>query len=356
MGHGHHHGGGEAPRCGGRCRRGGSRGTRRTPDPAGAATASPPGGSGWRCGAARASRCLRRIEPCRAGMVNLPWHRPWPSSAIVNDAAARASASSAARRRASSASAAAGSRTSSSRRPNTRRAFGVVVAGLGQQERLRLPPPGPARRGRWAGPRPPPRPPAPGPPSPPRRPGRRRRPGVPPTPPRGAPHGGRPAASCGSRCASQFAADVAPTSCPTPTRSAWASNRSCSCATCASSRVTSTSVDPSSSGGIDHTGVPDHRAQLGPHRRHHGRHRVRGDSGCGHAIQPTHHHRHHGHDIQTQLWTVRSRGPLWRVPGSSPALLAPQPPGGGTRSHHTQSRSGRDTRRVSRHSVTSNAG
>jgi len=57
-------------------------------------------------------------------------------------------------------------------------------------------------------------------------------------------------------CASQFAADVAPTEAPTAIRSAWASRRSCSCATCAASSVTETRVDPSSSGGIDHNGVP----------------------------------------------------------------------------------------------------
>ena len=40
-----------------------------------------------------ARRCLRSIAPCRAGIVNRPWQRPWPSSTIVNDAAARAALS-----------------------------------------------------------------------------------------------------------------------------------------------------------------------------------------------------------------------------------------------------------------------
>ncbi len=70
------------------------------------------------------------------------------------------------------------------------------------------------------------------------------------------------AAQCTARrvvrvwCASQFAGEVAPTSEPTSTRSAWDSSRIFTCATCAASRFTSTSASPVSEADIDHTGVP----------------------------------------------------------------------------------------------------
>ena len=70
-----------------------------------------------------ARRCLRSIWPCRAGIVNRPWQRPWPSSTIVKDAAARAACSSASSTRASWASPISGATTSRIRRPSTRNAF-----------------------------------------------------------------------------------------------------------------------------------------------------------------------------------------------------------------------------------------
>ena len=55
--------------------------------------------------------------------------------------------------------------------------------------------------------------------------------------------------------ASQFAADVAPTEVPTSTRLPWDSSRSCSCATCEASRVTSTRAASVSAVLIDQIGV-----------------------------------------------------------------------------------------------------
>ena len=65
-----------------------------------------------------------------------PWHVPFPSSAMENDAAARASASSASRRRASSASAASGSTASSNRRPSTRRSFASCSPAMSSRNRV----------------------------------------------------------------------------------------------------------------------------------------------------------------------------------------------------------------------------
>ncbi len=61
--------------------------------------------------------------------------------------------------------------------------------------------------------------------------------------------------------ANQFAGDVAPTDCPTSTRSAWVSRRSFSWVTWDSRRATSSSAASVSAVDIDHTGVPTTEAR-----------------------------------------------------------------------------------------------
>ena len=216
-----------------------------------------------------ARRCLRSIWPCRAGIVNRPWQRPWPSSTIVNDAAARAACSSASSTRASWASPISGATTSRIRRPSTRNAFASWSRGVLERAPPRPRPPPRGRPGRRGGRRPRPRSPPPGPPTAPRPRGRS-------GPARGRRPTGPPAGSC--RCASarvtfavwdhQVAVEVAPWSRPTSTDVGVPGDPELQLGTWARSRVSSSSVAAASSRLIDHNDTSARSSRSGTRGGH----------------------------------------------------------------------------------------